>query len=244
MPREIKVFSFTHNFDAPMPQIVDFGGNVSQVGPNDYNKYYDLLNSENNDPPFYEKAPSWTPNLDYFIYYKRAKKFRPSDVMNAAYLSYGILVSERFKNFLQSLKLSKHVIMPLVIKHKEEAYDYYFFQFYHHNLYQIDFEKSTFYLTDPARTTPFEERKFKEVKISSFSQFKERVFQAMKLRLSIKSDDVYFKPSFDQDVFHLGYLFSTEVFFTENVLKKIKENGFIDVAVSDCPKLEFNISES
>lgn len=116
------------------PQIQTMGGTVNRDAQDSiYNVYSN-------------KFPDFTPNLNHFILHANA---RLTDALSAAMISYGFIVNEKVKAIFEQYKLPQHKFYPATVKHNEKIYNnYYWFFFISDVLDFIDYDKTSFFITD------------------------------------------------------------------------------------------------
>lgn len=116
------------------PQIQTMGGTVDRDAPDS------IYNVSSN------KFPNFTPNLNHFILHPNA---RLTDALSAAMISYGFIINEKVKKIFEQYKLPQHKFYPATVKHNEKIYtNYYWFFFISDVLDFIDYDRTSFFITD------------------------------------------------------------------------------------------------
>jgi len=116
------------------PQIQTMGGTVNRDADDSlYNVYSN-------------KFPDFIPNLNYFIV---ESKSILTDVLSASMISFGFIVNDKVKNIFEQHKLPPHKFYPATVQYNAKFYNnYYWFFFVSDVLNFVDYDKTSFFITD------------------------------------------------------------------------------------------------
>jgi hypothetical protein len=116
------------------PQIQTADGTVHRDAPDSFYKVYANV------------FPDFIPNLNYLVLHKDAIS---TDVLSAAMISSGFIVSEKMKNILSQHKLPPHKFYPAIVEHNGTFYQNYSWFFYVCDVLDyINYQQTDFYITD------------------------------------------------------------------------------------------------
>jgi hypothetical protein len=110
---------------------------------------YDASNSVYALSKEYLKLPEYAPNLDYFIL---ASKAKPTDLLSAAVIYGGFLVSEKFKNLLERFQLPTHKFYPAQVKWRKEFLNYFWMHTICDLTDYVDYSSSKFFVYQNFKT--------------------------------------------------------------------------------------------
>lgn len=90
-----------------------------------------------------QNIPEYTPNLDYFVLARNAK---PSDLLSAAVIYGGFLVSEKFRMLLEQFQLPTHKFYPAKVKWRKEFLNYFWMHTICDLTDYVDYPSSKFFV--------------------------------------------------------------------------------------------------
>ncbi|MGB4771931.1 MAG: hypothetical protein WBP58_10750 [Chitinophagaceae bacterium] len=184
------------------PQTDGMGGNYNLHGPNSVWNILDY--SEIN----------FIPNLNYFIIDKSA--ILTDFVSTALIASAGFLVNNRVRKLLDSYSIKNHVYYDATIKFKNSLLNNYsWLHFTSSDDDLIDFEKSSFILTEPL---PF----FRTQVIEICEKSKSEIFEIRKREhtLALFPNQLVFTSNSKQDFYSFSFL-RQKHYITENIFSSI-----------------------
>lgn len=92
----------------------------------------------------YQDFPDFEPDLDYFIVHASAKL---TDLLSAAPVYGGFLISERLKSIFDRFNIAPHKFYRAKVKYKKKFFEDYYWMHIICNLSDlVDYKKSTFYI--------------------------------------------------------------------------------------------------
>lgn len=129
----IKTSSETEVIGPEYPQIQTVDGTVDRAAPDSFYKVYANV------------FPDFIPNLNYLVLHKDAIF---TDVLSAAMISSGFIVSEKTKNILSQHKLPPHKFYPAIVEHNGVFYPNYSWFFYVCDILDyINYQQTDFYIS-------------------------------------------------------------------------------------------------
>jgi hypothetical protein len=161
----------------------------------------------------------FSPKLDYFNIDKRAIL---TDFLSTALISSaGFLINDRARNLLDNFTLTKHAYYQATIKYKNKMLNnYYWLHFTSCDDDLIDFDRSTFILTEPLRF-------FRTQVVDIRDHSKSEVFEIIKKSgsLVLFPNELVFKSHPRQDLYSFSFLHQThyinepfrEMIISENI---------------------------
>jgi len=166
--------------------------------------------------------PDFIPFADAFLlpYHDRRVDFLTANRLNS---NAGWLMTEKMLDVLLQFKLPEHGIYDAVVEHRKKRYPYKILHLYNSYDKVVDFEKSSFYIIDPADKT--NERIY-------IKDEKEYRLAASKLPkgLCIVTRKVYFieEDLIDVDIFKMQFL-ANGFFFKQNIVDALKNNNITGI---------------
>lgn len=116
------------------PQIQEIGGTMHKDAPD---SIYKVPSG---------RFPDFIPNLNYLNLHPKAKL---TDVLSAAHISNGFILSQKVKNIFDEFNLIEHRYYPAIINHNGTLYkDFFWFCPIGDLVDYIDFNRTEFYITD------------------------------------------------------------------------------------------------
>lgn len=174
--------------------------------------------------------PPENPSFNY-IKCKANGKIGKLDFLGEFY-SFGLILSSKFKHFLESSRLGKHYFYNVVLKHGQHFnYDYYFFCLGEKSFNAIDFSKSYFYFPENSRYAFYRENYLNSlIQFKNYNElvasFGTRKHQPVAFNIEIRKDRIL-------DIIDLSFLSLRQTYyFSEEFVNIIINNKL-------CPNIEF-----
>lgn len=227
----MKYFTYEYNYDLfpnGEPIIGSDGDMLNELEQEKLDKFHNHFSQWviPGEPP---EAPSFN-----FIKCKSNNKVGKLDYLGDFY-SFGMILSHKFKEVLETSRLGKHYFYNVVLKHdKRFDYDYYFFCLGERSYNAIDFTKSYFYIPDPGNSRY---RYYRENYVSSLFKFKDcdDLIQSFgKYKYHPAAYNIVIKKERILDLLDLNFLtLGPSLNFSEELVNKIIELNL-------APNLEFH----
>ena len=200
------------------PQIQTMDGTVNKNDPNSlYNVYADAF-------------PNFIPNLNYFVLEKNAEV---TDVLSAAMISYGLIVSDKIKDVLSKYQLPPHQFYPAVIKHRETFLRNYSWFFYISDVLDfIDYDETKFFITDVV------DNKIEDCRNINSAHRLRGLKDVLPDDRNVDSDCIYFKKSLTEnfDLFKVSFG-NYRTYISEKLSARLKNVSGLSISFSNKVKL-------
>lgn len=165
---------------------------------------------------------SFIPNLDSF---KLLPKSKITDIISAATISDGLIISHNLKNVLETFNLKQTRFYPASILHKEKKYTNYYWLHIYTNLSDvIDFENSIFFTTNTIGI------KKNKLQINSIIEL-DKARKELAPLLKIKPEKIQLKSEIEIDLFKLTDI-TSDIFISKR-LKDCIENKFTGIEIKE-----------
>lgn len=176
---------------------------------------YNAPNSLRNFPV--DEFPDFEPNLNCFILHQKAKW---TDLISAATLNNGLLMSERLRAVFLNFKIDAYKFYPAVVTKREKKMDYYLLYTISKRSLDINLQKSEFYLVNH-RGEPLE-----TVRFSSIEELGDYTREAVNNVNYVRIKQVVFKKTFDKELdFFCFSIFNFNYIISERLKQAIEAIG-------------------
>jgi hypothetical protein len=128
---------------------IEIIGNYPQT---EFSKGYNPNNPNGHWNVKHNSFPNFQPNYELDF----TKNAIPTDLIDAASCSHGLVISKKFKEILEEFNLPPSKFYPLNVKYKNENLPYYWFHFIIDDIWSsLDLEKSTIKITHNSNHSNF-----------------------------------------------------------------------------------------
>jgi hypothetical protein len=180
-----------------------------------------------------EKLPEFQPNLNYFIVEGKAKL---TDLLSAAPISGGLLISPLFKSVLEKFRMPIYQFYPAMVSHKKAYFDYYWLHLISNLVDSVNYSKSTFFIYHNYKSnlgyidiTSKEDFTQKKAKIKKDNPGKTITIWAEKIKLNSDFDS-------SLDLFEIG-TFDSNIYITEKVKAAITSANITGCLIKSAPNI-------
>ena len=214
----MKYFVLTNSID---PEVC---GKYPQTDHDDY--YFDRLDPTN------LKELRLNNFLNHEKYFKRflSKEAKLTDLLDRCSVSWGLVISAKFKEMLGDFNLPKHRFYPIDVIKDQCAYQYYWFHFYVDMFDHIDLDISTFEVFSNSDFRIIDERP-----ITSEAYIR-GIQQSLSFEYGIRLKKVYLKPAFPKYDLWQNNIYGLATVISEKLKLDLEKNS-----ISGCETKPFRI---